>query len=107
LAESFFYSHLESAVELTQKYALLVGQPVKDRELKVALQDTRETLHSMSDVLERDLKKVLSTDVEQLRMELDYARLTVDQHNNQKLLEQYPTDSEGDVEHDRKSLESK
>ncbi|ETP70064.1 5-bromo-4-chloroindolyl phosphate hydrolysis protein [Planococcus glaciei] len=107
LAESFFYSHLESAVELTQKYALLVGQPVKDRELKVALQDTREMLHSMSDVLERDLKKVLSTDVEQLRMELDYARLTVDQHNNQKLLEQYPTDSEGDVEHDRKSLESK
>lgn len=108
LVEPFFYSHLDTALELTEKYSLLVGQPVKDRELKVALQDTRETLRSMTSVMERDLQKVLSTDVEKLRMELDYARLAVDQHNNQKLLvQEAPTDNEGDVEHDTKSIESK
>lgn len=108
LVESFFYSHLDTALELTEKYTLLVGQPVKDRELKIALQDTRETLRSMTSVMERDLQRVLSTDVEKLRMELDYARLTVDQHNNQKMLvQEAPTDSEGDVEHDTKSIESK
>ena len=108
LVESFFYSHLDTALELTEKYTLLVGQPVKDQELKIALQDTRETLRSMTSVMERDLQRVLSTDVEKLRMELDYARLTVDQHNNQKMLvQEAPTDSEGDVEHDTKSIESK
>lgn len=107
LAENFFYSHLDSAMELTEKYTLLIGQPVKDREIKVALQDTRETLQSMNRVMENDLKKVLSSDVEQLRMELDYARLAVDKQQNQKLLVQPLSDDEGDVENDRKSIDSK
>lgn len=106
-AEPFFYSHLESALELTEKYTLLIGQPVKDIELKIALQETREMLNSMNDVMERDLKKVLSADVEKLRMELDYARMTVGQNEQQVLLEETPTDYEGDVDHDTKSLESK
>jgi len=106
-AESFFYSHLDSALELTQKYALLIGQPVRDREMKVALQDTRETLQSMNRVLEDDLKKVLAADVEKLRMELDYARLAVDKQQNQKLLVQHLADDEGDVENERKSIDTK
>lgn len=106
-AEPFFYSHLESAVELTEKYALLIGQPVKDMELKIALQETREMLHSMNEVMERDLKKVLSADVEKLRMELDYARMAVGQNETQMLLQETPTDDEGDVDHDTKSIESK
>ena len=64
-------------------------------------------LNSMNDVMERDLKKVLSADVEKLRMELDYARMTVGQNEQQVLLEETPTDYEGDVDHDTKSLESK
>lgn len=106
LAESFFYSHLDSAIELTEKYTLLVGQPVKDREMKIALQDTRETLQSMNRVMEQDLKRVLSTDVEQLRMELDYARLAVDKHKNQKLLVENINENEGDVENDRKPTDT-
>ena len=106
-AEQFFYSHLDTAVELTQKYALLVGQPVKDREIRIALQDTRETLQSMNRVMENDLKKVLASDVEQLRMELDYAQLAVDKNKNQKLLIQPTTDDEGDVENERKSIDTK
>lgn len=107
LAESFFYSHLDSALELTEKYTVLVGQPVKDRDIKIALQDTRETLQSMNRVMQNDLKKVLSSDVEQLRMELDYARLAVDKQQNQKLLVQSLTDDEGDVENERKSIDTK
>ncbi|WP_033541965.1 5-bromo-4-chloroindolyl phosphate hydrolysis family protein [Planococcus sp. CAU13] len=106
LAESFFYSHLDSALELTEKYSLLVGQPVKDRDIRIALQDTRETLQSMNRVMENDLKKVLSSDVEQLRMELDYAKLAVESQNTQKLLVQPLTDDEGDVENERKSIDS-
>ncbi len=107
LAEPFFYSHLDSAIELTEKYTLLVGQPVKDQEMRVALQDTREMLLSLNKVMEQDLKHVLSSDVEKLRMELDYAKLAVDQHNNQKLLVQPEPEQEGDVEHDRKTINSK
>lgn len=94
-------------MELTEKYTLLVGQPVKDRNIKIALQDTRETLQSMNRVMENDLKKVLSSDVEQLRLELDYARLAVDKQQNQKLLVQPLTDDEGDVENERKSIDTK
>lgn len=106
-AEQFFYSHLDSAMELTQKYSLLVGQPVKDREMRIALQDTRETLQSMNRVMENDLKKVLASDVEQLRMELDYAQLAVDKNKNQKLLVQPMTDDKGDVENERESIDTK
>lgn len=107
LAEPFFYSHLDSALELTEKYTMLVGLPVKDRELRATLQDTREMLTSLNSVIERDLKLTLSSDVEKLRMELDYARLTVDQNLNQKLLTHLPDANEGDVDHDSKSIEPK
>lgn len=109
LAEPFFYSHLDSAIELTEKYTLLVGQPVKDQEMRVALQDTREMLLSLNKVMEQDLKQVLSSDVERLRMELDYAQLAVDKHNinNQKLLVQPEPEHEGDVEDDRETINSK
>lgn len=107
LAEPFFYSHLDSALELTEKYTLLVGQPLKDKELKIALQDTREMLGSMIGVMETDLKKVLSTDVEQLRMELEYAQLTLEQHDKLPLEAPAQTDSEGDMDHDRKPINSK
>jgi 5-bromo-4-chloroindolyl phosphate hydrolysis protein len=107
LAEPFFYSHLDSALELTEKYTLLVGQPVKDKELKIALQDTRDTLGSMIGMMEKDLKKVLSTDVEQLRMELEYAQMTLDQHNSHPLPAPVQTESEGDMKDGRKSINSK
>lgn len=107
-AERFFYSHLDSAIELTEKYTLLIGQPVKDRDLKIALQETREMLLEMNKVMEQDLKVVLATDVEQLRMELDYARLSIDQsNNNQKLLDAPQLEDKGDIKNDPKSTEQK
>ncbi|WP_342601014.1 5-bromo-4-chloroindolyl phosphate hydrolysis family protein [Psychrobacillus sp. FSL H8-0483] len=95
-AENFFYAHLDSAVELTSKYALLVSQPVKDREMKMALEDTRETLESISLVMEDDLKNVLTSDIEHLKMELDFAKLSVGK------MEQ-PLYLKGESEDDRKT----
>lgn len=105
LAEPFIYSHLDSAIELTGKYTLLVGQPVKDMEMRIALQETREMLRSLQQVMEADLKRVLSTDVEQLRMELDYARLAVDQHHTRALEQQQQIEHKGDMENDQQSDE--
>lgn len=93
--ENFFYAHLDSAVELTSKYGLLVNQPLKDQEIKVALQHTRETLSDLSQELEKDLRNAVATDLEQLRMEIDFVDVTI--NKDKPLLE-----SKGDHPHDRK-----
>ncbi|NYF24712.1 5-bromo-4-chloroindolyl phosphate hydrolysis family protein [Sporosarcina sp. JAI121] len=94
-AEKFFYAHLDSAVELTSKYALLVNQPLKDKELRIALQNTRETLNDVNKQLEQDLKDVLSSDIEQLQMEIDFVDISM--NAKKPLLEM-----EGDTNNDRK-----
>lgn len=75
--ENFFYAHLDSAVELTSKYAMLVNQPLKDEEIQTALQNTRETLNHVSNQLEQDLRNVIATDIENLKMEIDFVDVTM------------------------------
>src|SRR5690606_18819528 len=70
--EPFFYAHLDSAVELTSKYAMLVNQPLKDKDLRIALQNTRETLGDVNRQLEQDLRGALASDIEKLQMEIDF-----------------------------------
>lgn len=96
-AENFFYAHLDSAVELTSKYTLLVSQPMKNNELKIALADTRDTLESMNSIMEDDLKNVLASDIEQLKMELDFAKLSVRKSEQ-------PLYLEGESENERKTI---
>ena len=93
--EKFFYAHLDSAVELTSKYALLVNQPLKDKELRIALQNTRETLGDVNKQLEQDLRSVLASDIDQLQMEIDFVDVTM--NNKRPLLEM-----KGDPHNDRK-----
>lgn len=93
--EKFFYAHLDSAVELTSKYALLVNQPLKDKDLRIALQNTRETLGDVNKQLEQDLKNALSSDIEKLQMEIDFVDISM--KNNKPLLE-----LKGDPNNDRK-----
>ena len=97
--ESFFYAHLDSAVELTSKYTMLVGQPVKAPDIQIALQDTRETLLKLNQVMEKDLRQVLSSDIEHLRMELDFAKVSFKKHDTPLLLK-------GELQDDRKSIGS-
>lgn len=77
--ENFFYAHLDSAVELTSKYAMLVNQPLKDEEIQTALQNTRETLTHVSNQLEQDLRNAIATDIETLKMEIDFVDVTMNQ----------------------------
>lgn len=75
--ENFFYAHLDSAVELTSKYTLLVNQPIQDEEIKTALANTRETLSNVTEQLELDLRSAIATDIEQLKMEIDFVDVTM------------------------------
>ncbi|RUL53984.1 5-bromo-4-chloroindolyl phosphate hydrolysis family protein [Lysinibacillus antri] len=73
--EDFFYSHLPSAVELTKTYTMLSQQQVKDTEIHLALEDTRKTLKDLHGTMEQDLKAALESDLESLRIELDFVKL--------------------------------
>lgn len=97
--ESFFYAHLDTAVQLTSKYTLLVSQPVKATDIQIALQETRETLLDLNQVMEQDLHQVLSSDIEHLKMELDFAKISFNKQDLSLLMK-------GETHNDRKSIDS-
>lgn len=68
--------------------------------MKLALQDTRDTLESISTVMEEDLNNVLASDVELLKMELDFAKLSFKQTEK-------PLYLKGESEDERKVIEYK
>lgn len=82
LGEKFYFSHLDSAVELTEKYALLSSQPNKDEQLVQALHETRHTIKEMKTTIENDLYHILSDDIEQLHFELDVTKYTLKSKKN-------------------------
>lgn len=73
--EDFFYSHLPSAVEITDKYALLAKEKVKGIDIELTMEDTRKTLKLLNEAMDQDLKDALRTDIENLKIELDFAKL--------------------------------
>nr|WP_295971297.1 5-bromo-4-chloroindolyl phosphate hydrolysis family protein [uncultured Bacillus sp.] len=73
-AERFYYSHLDSMMELSEKYAFLNSQPSKTPELAESLQETRVTINQFADTLEKDLYVVLEDDIDHLQFELDVAK---------------------------------
>lgn len=75
-AEIFFYSHLPSAAEITEKYVFLTKQQIKDTEVHIALQRTRETLEDVFQSMEKDLRQLLASDIEDLKVELDFVKKT-------------------------------
>lgn len=77
LAERFYYSHLDSAVELAEKYVFLMAQPTKNRELNESLNETRKTLEELKKSVEKDLYQVLSNDIDQLHFEIDVAKQSI------------------------------
>ncbi|MBW3114378.1 MULTISPECIES: 5-bromo-4-chloroindolyl phosphate hydrolysis family protein [Bacillaceae] len=72
-AESFFFYHLDSVVEITEKYTFLSSQPGKNKETFLSLQQTRTTLDDLTGSLEKDLQKVLAEDMDHLQFELNFA----------------------------------
>ena len=83
MIEEFFYAHLPSALELSDKYALLTKEQVTGTEIHVALNDARVTLKELYETMESDLKKALSSDIESLKIELDFAKLANEQRQNE------------------------
>ncbi|MED4534421.1 5-bromo-4-chloroindolyl phosphate hydrolysis family protein [Metabacillus fastidiosus] len=78
LAEEFYYSHLDSLVELSEKHAFLAAQPKKSKEMADSLTETRETISTLTQSVEKDLYDVLAKDIDHLNFELDVAKLTID-----------------------------
>ncbi|MEC2076083.1 5-bromo-4-chloroindolyl phosphate hydrolysis family protein [Metabacillus fastidiosus] len=78
LAEEFYYSHLDSLVELSEKHAFLAAQPKKSKEMADSLTETRETISTLAQSVEKDLYDVLAKDIDHLNFELDVAKLTID-----------------------------
>jgi 5-bromo-4-chloroindolyl phosphate hydrolysis protein len=76
-AERFFFSHLDSVLELTEKYAFLSAQPKKSHDLEISLSETRHLLDDLSKALEEDLYKVLSDDIDNLNFEIDVAKRSI------------------------------
>ncbi|MFC4319975.1 5-bromo-4-chloroindolyl phosphate hydrolysis family protein [Litchfieldia salsa] len=76
-ADSFFFSHLDSAVELSERYVFLSSQPKRNDEIERALTDTRETLENLTKTIEQDLYDLISNDLDQLHFEIDVAKNTL------------------------------
>lgn len=87
-AEPFYFSHLDSVVELTEKYSFLSSQPKKSLEINQSLIETRQTLNQLTKVLEEDLYQVVSNDVDTLNFEIDVAKHTIKKQKDSKFPEE-------------------
>ncbi|MFD1848820.1 5-bromo-4-chloroindolyl phosphate hydrolysis family protein [Oceanobacillus bengalensis] len=76
-AEGFYYKHLDSLVELAEKYAFLSTQPVNSKEMADSLRDTRRMLFSLGETVKKDLHLMLNDDMDTLHFELDVAKNSV------------------------------
>ncbi|WP_102349167.1 5-bromo-4-chloroindolyl phosphate hydrolysis family protein [Bacillus sp. Marseille-P3661] len=78
-ADRFFFYHLDTIVELSERYILLVKQPVNDPIIRESLKETEQTLDKLVQSLETDLLNVLANDIHTLKMGLDVAKQTFKQ----------------------------
>lgn len=87
-AEGFYYKHLDSLVELAEKYAYLSSQPVKSKDIHDSLRDTRITIYQLGESVKKDLTVMLRDDIDTLDFELDVAKHSIKKMkgNNRRLL---------------------
>jgi 5-bromo-4-chloroindolyl phosphate hydrolysis protein len=78
LAQEFYYSHLDSLVDIIEKYTFLASQPVKDAELVKSLNDTKQTLDDIVELIEDDLRNMIDNDIDTLQFELEVAKKSID-----------------------------
>ncbi len=91
--DTFFYAHLDTAVSIMTTYADLSAEPVRDAHMQIALQEARDKLMDVTALLETDLKRVRATDVERLKLDLDYLDVSL---KKRKLLENTKGDDRSD-----------
>lgn len=73
-AEKFFFYHLDSMVELTEKHTFLSAQSVKDRKINESLTETKRMIDELNRTVEQDLHNLLASDVDHLNFEIDVAK---------------------------------
>ncbi|MCQ6276261.1 5-bromo-4-chloroindolyl phosphate hydrolysis family protein [Bacillus sp. V3B] len=83
-AERFYFTNLDSIVELTEKYALLHAQPAKTAELTHSLNETRIMMNKLNNSLEKDLYTILEDDIDHLQFELDVAKKQISKNPIEK-----------------------
>lgn len=83
-AEQFYYQHLDSLVELVEKYAFLSSQPAKTAELTVSLKETRHMISHLNEEIKRDLQMMLTDDLETLQFELSVAKQSIEKANDHR-----------------------
>lgn len=76
-AENFYYKHLDSLVEIAEKYAFLSSQPVKTKDISESLRDTRITIYKLGETTKKDLYDMLDDDIDTLQFELDVAKRSI------------------------------
>ena len=87
-AEEFYFSHLDSIVELTEKYTFLSSQPKQNIEMGQSLIETRRTINELTKVLEEDLYRVISNDIDTLNFEIDVAKHSIKKNKDSKFPEE-------------------
>lgn len=87
-AEKFYFSHLDSAVQLTEKYVFLSSQPKKNWELEKSLNETRNTLTELTRLIEQDLYTMVQDDVDQLHLEIDVAKHSIKTNKDAKMIDE-------------------
>ncbi|MRH41496.1 hypothetical protein GH741_02265 [Aquibacillus halophilus] len=80
-ANQFYFSHLDSAVHMIEKYALLSSQLKKNVEVEQVLKKTSRTIKELKILIDNDLHHILSNDIEQLDYELDVAKFSIKMNN--------------------------
>ena len=88
LAEQFYFSHLDSALELSEKYVFISGQPKKDKSMELTLYETRRTLEELTQFIEKDLYHVISDDINELQFELDVAKHSIKNKKDSQILKE-------------------
>ncbi|WP_062350760.1 5-bromo-4-chloroindolyl phosphate hydrolysis family protein [Bacillus kwashiorkori] len=86
LVEQFYYSHLDTLVELSEKHAFLSSQPTKTSELNESLRETRFMINKMADTVKQDLYNMIEGDIDDLHFELDVAKQTIKRKNDKSNL---------------------
>lgn len=83
-ANEFFYSYLDSAAEIVERYMFLSSQTVRDAGYLEALNRTEKMLHEMEECLQKELKHVVSEDMENLDLELDVFKQSLERTSSRK-----------------------
>lgn len=81
-ADEFYYKYLDSVVELTEKFVFLSSQPNKNQALTLSLHKTERALEQLTDSIEKELYRIIESDLDQLHFEIDVVNHTHENKND-------------------------